>query len=88
MPWRSPTIVGRAVATTVVSSDDSALPIISPMKTIHTARGTAATAPFLAPPTVTLALPSATLIVRDEASYVTGVRAEAGGRARESRRWR
>ena len=40
-PWRSPTIVGSAVATTVVSSDESAFPIMSPMNTIQTLRVTA-----------------------------------------------
>ena len=60
MPWRSPTIVGSAVATIVVSSDDSALPIISPANTIHTARGTAGDRPCsLAPPVVTAVAPLA-----------------------------
>lgn len=37
-PCRSPTIVGSAVATTVVSSEERALPIMSPMNTTQMRR--------------------------------------------------
>ena len=50
-------MVGSAVATTVVSSDESAFPIMRPMNTIQTVRVT------VTPGVVTAALPSRGLIV-------------------------